>query len=580
MLFLRMFKYLLICFFISFIIVPHAYANDYVEHFDNSLTLPGLLFTLREPLRYESDSSSVYAILKKGSLSNSFNYYRSVDLGSIDDNLKSISMNIKFSSNQITQGAGYIFSDNVPNQGQPLYFDSYMFFIWPKGDGNFHLFANLCPSSDPSCSIDHQITYGVFAMPTDGLWHKLKISRIFSHYELFIDDALIFRTANTNRQISGIGIGDPEDIMNILLWPTLYIDYIKLEYSPNSFPYLSQLDQRWADHEYDSAQKWAGIDKSNIGRWGCALTSAVMELQYFGVKMPDGREITPDNLNTWLKSQRDGYVGAGFVNWLAITRLTHQSYLANNSPSELEFVKEPGTSIPLLPAILGLNGHFVVAHRDDILNWKINDPALESRDTLPKTTKLASINRFIPSQTDLSYLLFVSDPQEKLEIANGQEYLEELVDDTNSSNKITKKFVYVQKPTDGAYLLKVSNPTGSIQTIDAYMYDQNGTSVSEQLYLPPKSTAEFVINYSPIPNSTPQIALNYSSILNDIRSMRTIKTPANGIYQSLFARFSELIANKNNFNELSRFVVQQSPKNIDPAYTFKLQNYIMLIKEN
>lgn len=49
---------------------------------------------------------------------------------------------------------------------------------------------------------------------------------------------------------------------------------------------------------------------------GCALTSAVMVLRYYGVTTGiDGKEVNSRNLNEWLKSQPRGYVGRGRINW-------------------------------------------------------------------------------------------------------------------------------------------------------------------------------------------------------------------------------------------------------------------------
>jgi hypothetical protein len=132
--------------------------------------------------------------------------------------------------------------------------------------------------------------------------------------------------------------------------------------TPTPFPYLSQKDSAWAGEEYDSASTWAGAARSGIGRWGCAITSVAMILQKNGVNALDGTSVDPSKLNTWLISQTDGYIGPGLLNWLAVTRYVKASYDAGNASTKLEYSRPSATSTPVLPTILGLPGHFVVAH--------------------------------------------------------------------------------------------------------------------------------------------------------------------------------------------------------------------------
>jgi hypothetical protein len=75
-------------------------------------------------------------------------------------------------------------------------------------------------------------------------------------------------------------------------------------------PLFKQTDPRWRELEYDSAKKWS--DAPTIGRWGCAMSSMAMILQYHGIsKLPDGKAINPETLNQWLKDQPDGYISGG-----------------------------------------------------------------------------------------------------------------------------------------------------------------------------------------------------------------------------------------------------------------------------
>ncbi len=85
--------------------------------------------------------------------------------------------------------------------------------------------------------------------------------------------------------------------------------------------YISQSDPLWASDIYDLANKWSVYPY--ISRWGCALTSASMILNYHGFNT------NPKNLNEWLKSQPDGYLTNGLLNWLAISRFSNLNKTIN-----------------------------------------------------------------------------------------------------------------------------------------------------------------------------------------------------------------------------------------------------------
>ena len=136
-------------------------------------------------------------------------------------------------------------------------------------------------------------------------------------------------------------------------------------------PLLKQTNAAWKSRIYDSANLWSPRDPS-INAWGCALTSAAMVFNYHGLKkLPSGIALTPSTLNDWLKTQKDGYVGNGLVNWLALTRLSKQSVSVNNifSFDALEFSKLIPGSISGIKIDLSNNitdileepGHFIVA---------------------------------------------------------------------------------------------------------------------------------------------------------------------------------------------------------------------------
>lgn len=164
-----------------------------------------------------------------------------------------------------------------------------------------------------------------------------------------------------------------------------------------SVPSYKQCDSRWKTDPYDDQISTIYTDGSCTGcicSSGCALTSAVMVLRYYGVTTGiDGFEVNPGNLNDWLNGQPDGYIGKGKINWEAITRYS--------GSKKVEFLREKTRDDAALnddlcckrrPVILKVynkstrNNHFVVPTgykcSDIEKTWYINDPGYNSRTTL------------------------------------------------------------------------------------------------------------------------------------------------------------------------------------------------------
>lgn len=264
-------------------------------------------------------------------------------------------------------------------------------------------------------------------------------------------------------------------------------------------PSLKQYSLPWKNKIY-------AFTKNTIHEFGCALTSAAMVLQYHG------HSITPDKLNDWLKNEPDGYIRNGLINWLAVSRYTklHDSI---NSPS-LEYKRLAGTNENLTnelnnnrPAILKENGHFVVAK--SILNnaFGINDPGYSSRNDLtPYNNSFLAINSYIPSHTDLSYMMFVADPNINIKLydsnnnlVNSQEFTEDpinnLIKPNQKSGSVVKVLIY-PKPQNGKYTLKLSGARGKYN-LDSYLYDTNGKVTLNKLEgrLNGYDTDKFNINF-------------------------------------------------------------------------------------
>lgn len=266
-----------------------------------------------------------------------------------------------------------------------------------------------------------------------------------------------------------------------------------------SVPDLKQYSLPWKNKVYD--HKNASIEK-----FGCALTAASMVLQYHG------HNIMPDVLNNWLKNQPDGYLRNGLVNWLAVSRYTKENY----SPSSrtLEYKRLEGTFENLdnelnndRPAILKEPGHFVVATGKTADTYLINDPGYSNRTDLSSyDNNFLKINSYTPTDSDLSYMMFVTDPNINLELLNSSEsvvlidsYIEDpivslLNPDKKSGNPV--KIYLFEKPETGKYVLKATGPKGKYN-LESYLYNTNGkvTKNSFDGRLKENDVDTFNINY-------------------------------------------------------------------------------------
>lgn len=258
--------------------------------------------------------------------------------------------------------------------------------------------------------------------------------------------------------------------------------------SPTPSPYLTvpslkQYSEPWKNKIY-------GYTDTTIHAFGCALTSASMVLKYHG------HNINPDTLNTWLKSQKDGYIRNGLINWLAVSRYTkiHDSII---SPT-LEYKRLLPTIENLdtelnnnRPAILKEPGHFIVATGKLGETYTINDPGYANRNNLePYGNTFLAINTYKPTHSDLSYIMFTIDPQFNLELQTSsgsalpsdvfiEDPIDSLINPTiKSGNPI--KILHFEKPQNNNYKLKITGPKGKY-TLDSYLYDINGIVDKQKL---------------------------------------------------------------------------------------------------
>jgi len=264
-----------------------------------------------------------------------------------------------------------------------------------------------------------------------------------------------------------------------------------------------------------------------IRECGCTLTSIVMVLRAYGItKGPNGEDVNPSTLNTWLINAKDkngnfaGY-GQGGLNFWQIPRYTMEAQEVNEAQPILEY---GGPVYPFnldaiqnelidgIPVILDLGeryGHFVVAKgivstpTDTLV---INDPGYDRNTLEPfygEPFPRGNHRIFTETQTDLSALIILVDPTVGLlvtdplgrqtgvdpdtgieinNIPGAAYYLE-----TNLANDVTgvvptnpsARTFSVPDPVAGTYDVKVIGTATQNYTVDFLGYDQEGNPTIE-----------------------------------------------------------------------------------------------------
>ncbi len=351
---------------------------------------------------------------------------------------------------------------------------------------------------------------------------------------------------------------------------TGYLDtvyYSKLSTSTNTnlpVPLLKQTDPVWKNSTYDNAPLWSPANVT-IGSWGCAITSAAMVFQYHGInKLPNNDSLNPAAINSWLNSQPDGYVESGWVNWIALSRLSRLAKLSGNNPSfafdAFEYTRSGFDTTELkdklslhLPGILEVPGHFIVAKGTTDTSFLINDPYY-SRDKLSDgyNNSYTSLGTFTPSNTDLSYILLTSPNSLSLKLKTSSESAiitsftqQPISSATPSAKPAGKPFTMLlsPKPLSGNYLIEITGTPKTLYTLQVYLYDSQGEVQKIPItgFIPSNSlnTVSFTYNNTGSSSAKIQRLITFKSTLEDIQIGTNMKLISKEISPSL----TQLISN-------------------------------------
>lgn len=332
----------------------------------------------------------------------------------------------------------------------------------------------------------------------------------------------------------------------------------------------------WGDEEYDHAQS-IGLSPITMDSWGCAVTSAAMVLNYHGMtELEDDTPIDPGSLNDWLKNNNGYSTGGSGVNayssivWPTIGELTQRlfdagkakykltaiAFSAHDKLTEDLVIREIAGEMVGAPPIVKVtkasitDSHYVVPKGFTDTSIAVNDPEWNYLDlTNFDNNDYTDLHRYIPSETDLSYLYFVVNPNVELLITDSQgrksgkivengntaSYSEipEAVyvyespisnpdDDGNPINLGTGANIFsLPKPSEGEYHIALSSGENTNYTLNVHTFEEDGSQTHHKIeeFVGPGASDEFDLNYSQDDPSSLVEVVTFDSLIADINSL-------------------------------------------------------------
>ena len=389
-------------------------------------------------------------------------------------------------------------------------------------------------------------------------------------------------------------------------------------------PLLKQTNPFWGGYTYDSANLWAPPEPTDIARWGCALTSAAMVFQYYGItKLPDGAiDLDPGTLNVWLKNytpldpEADGYIRNGLVNWLAISRLSKLAKDQNPTfeYDALDYVRFDEDHDQLktdlennIPGILEVNNkkHFVVAkgtNSEDI--FTINDPFYDREDLSSYSNTFSSLGRFLPSNTDLSYLMLVVDEGVNISVSSpsgelvGESFVQQPLENEETPGDLSGdplRIFYLPDPGSGNYELALSSSNNNNYDLDVYYYDIDGNVrinyFSGIVGQGDEDNYSLLFDKNNVDDSNSTKVVTFDSLIDDLLSLRASGDINNfGVYSSVLTKANvaqgrgENIGTKtasgNLLKSFQKEITKQKGKGVSETAFNILNNDIQVLIEN
>lgn len=448
-------------------------------------------------------------------------------------------MDIRFPNLDETQEYGFRFYVNQPQIGNTL------ITFGPQSGSTTLGHYNL--STENVLSIEYDL--GIFTARINGDNVLSFTNNSFSpDHLIFIQSRFVSTAKISNIQINDLSISSPTPTPSVTPSPTPTPTPTPIP-SPTPFPisHFSQRDPIWKSDIYDQATKWSPANPT-VERWACALTAASTVLDYYGIhQLPGGTTNNPGNLNTWLKTQSDGFIRDGAVNWNAISRVSRLA--STDTIPTLEYAYKSNNPDDLhsrlnnsQPVILEEPGHFITAYQyfGDTNTTNIIDPywttGLNAKTTLASYgNTFLSMRTFTPSHTNLGYIMSVSDQDinsslfrrdgsSYTEVTEASSYIQQPILDPESGLTSGEPFQILEfsKPPVGSYQLILNRDSPGFGDTEIYTYDTDGNP-SLQLVTNLFSSEDIILNIEYGSTSTKiRKLVDFDTIRQDILAGRNL----------------------------------------------------------
>lgn len=340
-------------------------------------------------------------------------------------------------------------------------------------------------------------------------------------------------------------------------------------------PYYSQNELPWGPSEYDHAAS-LGFSNTTMNRWGCAVTSVAMVLNYHNMmEFPDGTPINPGTLNDWLKDHNGYLTGRdqngetySYLVWAQVGELTKDLVEAGKSSVKLEHRRaypssatttllDEDLTVRKIPDILQVknastSGHFVVATGKNGNIYTINDPEWKVPDLSAFGNTYTQVDRYLPADSNLSYMVAVVNPRVELLLTDPQgrstgnhilpdgqsQAMNDIPSATyafeapvnNPGEESTQLGTGVNAfllptPENGEYHVQLSSKTEEEYTLNIAMLDKNGNVGVEKVVGVVNASGEDMLDLSYSQDSPSHVEriVTFQSAIEDVNAATNLK---------------------------------------------------------
>ncbi len=332
-------------------------------------------------------------------------------------------------------------------------------------------------------------------------------------------------------------------------------------------PLMKQTDPDWGSQEYAFANTHGayncgkGKTGKTIAQCGCALASAAMLLHYHGFKkLPDGTDINPGTLNTWLKNNNGYDKPSGDLKFSKIAVLSKEALVVNGITSfhglELDDLRYPGDTSQLKtdlnngqPDILFDGGHFFLATGVQGNTFTINDPGrnIGTLDNPTYNNTFKNMRRFTVAHTDFSFIEILTEPGVNFKLVDdqgnevGNQFVQQTITDPNeeTSNGSELKHLYFAKPESNNYKLIITGVASASARMSVDIIDKEANDVTYEKQISSGDAFNIVYDKDEVSDSQLTKVVTFESALKDIATLEKNKKINRAVANSLKSIISQ-----------------------------------------